>query len=203
MNENGINGTARAIISPREKLSGCPPIVAEAVNTSDSSHDWFVMRSTYSREMKALTMLSAEGIKCYVPMRHERTEKGDITVPAVHNLIFVYTDRKFMDTWKRLHETVCPLRYAMNHATGKPMIVHEKEMEDFMRVNAAASDLLYLDNPQVAVEKGKAVEIIAGEFKGVRGHILRIMRDRKVVVSLNGLVAVALTGIPFAWIREI
>lgn len=162
------------------------------------------MRSTYGREMQAREILGKVGVECYVPMKMERTEKGTRLVPAVHNLIFVRTERSFMDSWKRGHEEDCPLRYAMDSATGKPMIVRDREMEDFVRVtDAAGSEIMYLDNPAVTIERGKEVEIVVGQYAGVRGKIIRILRDRKVVVSVGNVVAVAISGIPFAWMREV
>lgn len=189
--------------SPNATITGCPPELSLAEENKEKNR-WYVMRSTYSREMKAKSLLESEGVKCYIPMKKVRCEQGDEVSPAIHNLVFVYTNRGFMDTWKRQHEQDCPLRYAMDRASSAPMIVRNKEMEDFIRVTKDVDDgFIYLDNPNVVVEKGKPVEIVCGEYAGVRGTILRILRDRKVVVSLNGIVAVAISGIPFAWMKEI
>lgn len=88
--------------------------------------------------------------------------------------------------------TLCPIQSAQNKQN-KRAFVKSRNVDDGF----------YLDNPNVVVEKGKPVEIVCGEYAGVRGTILRILRDRKVVVSLNGIVAVAISGIPFAWMKEI
>lgn len=181
-------------------VTGCPPVMSDA----EVKNHWYVMRSTYSREIKAKEMLNADGVVCYVPMKRMRTESGDKMVPAVHNLVFVHTNRKFMDKWKRKHEEECPLRYAMDRTTSSPMIVCDKEMEDFILVTRDSNEeIIYLDNPNVVVEKGKQIEIVCGQYTGVRGIVLRILRDRKVVVSVNGLVSVALSGIPFSWMKEV
>lgn len=186
--------------SPIASVTGCPP----DVSVTEVENQWYVMRSTYSREIKAREMLETDGVVCYVPMKRMRTECGDKMVPAVHNLVFVYTNRDFMDNWKRRHEEECPLRYAMDRTTSSPMIVRDKEMEDFILVTRDSNEeIIYLDNPNVAVEKGKQIEIVCGHYAGVRGCVLRILRDRKVVVSVNGLVSVALSGIPFSWMKEV
>lgn len=162
------------------------------------------MRATYSREIKAKEKLEADGVVCYIPMKKRRTECGDKMMPVVHNLVFVHTNREFMDQWKRRHEEECPLRYVMDRATSSPMVVRDKEMEDFIRVTKDNNgNLIYLDNPSKVVEVGKQVEIVCGLYAGVRGSVLRILRDRKVVVNVNGLVAVAISGIPFSWMKEI
>ena len=188
---------------PIADVTGCPPDVSFVEGGKEKNH-WFVMRSTYSREMKAKELLEMEGVRCFVPVKKVRCTHGDELLPVVHNLVFAYTNRDFMDFWKRKHEHDCPLRYTMDRVSSAPMIVRNKEMEDFIRVTADADEgLIYLDHPNVVVEKGKPVEIVCGEYAGVRGTILRILRDRKVVVSVGGVVAVAISGIPFAWMKEI
>lgn len=190
-------------ISPSATVVGCPPNVSLLENTRVHKC-WYVMRSTYSREVRAKEMLEADGMECFVPMKKIRTEYGDKLVPVVHNLVFVRTNRDVMDRWKRRHEEDCPLRYAMDRTTSSPMIVRDKEMEDFILVTRDSNEkIIYLDNPNVAVEKGKQIEIVCGQYAGVRGSVLRILRDRKLVVSVNGLVSVAISGIPFSWMKEV
>ena len=162
------------------------------------------MRVTYSRELKAQKSLQEEGVECFVPMVCERDENGKQYVPAIHNLVFVHTSREFMDVYKRKMEYVIPLRYMMDRSTGLPMVVRDKEIEDFIHVTADMDKgILYLDNPSVVAEKGTPVEIMNGPFKGVRGNLIRIRRDRKVVLQLAGLIAVAVDGIPMQWCKVI
>lgn len=185
---------------------GCPPVVL--TTDVDENIHWFVMRSSYSREMKAKELLECDNIECYVPTRQERIERnGKIiqrTVAVVHNLIFVHSTRDILDPWKRIHEEDASLRYTIDKSTSKPMIVDDKSMQDFMHVIAQSDDaLLYLDNPDIILTKGQKVEIILGPLKGVQGYVLRIRRDRRVVVSINGLVSVALAAMPREWFKLI
>lgn len=199
-----INETFTLLSQEKE----CPPVVSQVQENSSSEPEfqWFVMRSTYSREMKAKDILERDGIECYVPTRKIRRFEGekpiDENVPLVHNLVFVRTFRDFMDIYKRRIETTCPLRYAIDKSTAKPMIVREKEMQDFMRVTQEASDSIrYLDDPEELLRKGQDVEIITGPFTGVQGKIVRFHRDRRVVVSLAGLMAVAMSSMPISWLK--
>lgn len=162
------------------------------------------MRVTYSRELKAQKLLQDAGVECFIPMVCDRSVEKKCYVPAVHNLIFVHSSRDFLDDYKRKVESDCPLRYMMDRSTGLPMMVRDKEMDDFIRVTAERDEgILYLDNPSVAVTKGTPVEIVCGPFKSVQGKLLRIRRDRKVVLQLAGLVAVAVDGIPMEWCKVI
>ncbi len=92
----------------------------------------------------------------------------------------------------------------MDRSSGLPMIVRDKEMDDFIRVTTEKEDnVKYLDDPSAATAKGTPVEIVSGSFKGVQGKLLRIRRDRKVVLQLAGIVAVAVDGIPMEWCKVI
>ncbi len=52
--------------------------------------------------------------------------------------------------------------------------------------------------------QGTPIELImVGPFKGVQGKLLRIRRDRKVVLQLAAVVAVAVDGIPMQWCKVI
>lgn len=185
-------------VNSAASAEGCPQ------DMSFSQPKWFVMRVTYSRELKAQQLLQTAGVPCFVPMRCERTEEGDQYSPAVHNLIFVQTSRDFMDDYKQKLEGECPLRYMMDHSTKLPMVVRDKEMEDFMRVTSDRdSNIKYLDDPNATATKGTPVEVMVGPYKGIHGKLLRIRKDRKVVLQLAGVVAIAVNGIPMEWCRII
>lgn len=173
-------------LSPSTPVGGCPP---EVPNT-EPQPEWFVLRATYSREHKAEALLRAEQVDTFVP-------------PTIHNLLFAYSTREFLDAFKRRNEETCPLRYMIDHARRRPMVVPTKDMEDFIRVTREMTDLLYLDTPSVVLEKGQPVEIIRGPYKGVRGYVLRILRDRRIVLTLEGLVSVALNGIAISDVQPI
>lgn len=83
----------------------------------------------------------------------------------------------------------------MDKATGLPMTVPEKEMQDFIRVTGNCDcDIDYLDKPEIVYTKGRKVEITYGPFCGVTGYVLRIRRDRKVVVTVSGLVSAVISA---------
>lgn len=210
---DSMNGKDEMInIAPQNTLflqeKECPPVVPESLkaNSSGADFQWFVMRSTYSREMKAKEILEHDGIECYVPTKRVRSFDGeeacDSDLPLVHNLIFVRTNRDIMDSYKRCLEFTCPIRYAIDKSTSKPMVVRDKEMEDFMRVTKEASDSIrFLDDPEQLLQKGQDVEVIHGPFTGIEGKIVRFHRDRRVVVSLAGLMAVAMSSMPITWLK--
>lgn len=188
---NSIN----QIFQPSANAGGCPPVV------SSEHMRWFVMRVSYCRELKAQEQLEKDGLETYVPMKTQRTDRGKQNVSAVHNLIFVRTTREFMDIYKR-EKTGYPIYYFIDKSTGLPMVVRDKEMNDFIQVVADQdNDVMYLDDPKAPTTKGTPVEVMFGPYTGVHGKLLRIRKDRKVVLQLAGLVAIAVSGIPMEYLK--
>ena len=69
-------------------------------------------------------------------------------------------------------------------------------MEDFILVAGSLDEqLVYLKPDEINLSKGDRVKIIEGPFKGVEGTFIRIKGDRRVVVAIEGLMAVATTFI--------
>lgn len=78
-----------------------------------------------------------------------------------------------------------------------PAIIPDKEMDTFMFVcTAGQQGLLYLGDDKPEYHIGEKVRVIEGPFKGIEGHIKRIKKDRRIIVSINGIAAIATTFIP-------
>ena len=71
---------------------------------NDVDKCWFAIRVSYSRELALKAILDAENIENFIPMRYEYIMKSGKRVrkllPAIHNLVFVYSTRKRIDTLK-------------------------------------------------------------------------------------------------------
>jgi len=160
---------------------------------------WFAIRVTYNRELKVKEDLDTKGITCFVPMQYRREERGGVMVkrlvPSVHNLIFIYLTPTEMKEYKST--TDLPIRYIMSRGergTRHPIIVPTREMENFIKVAGTYDEkLVYLNPDPGDFAKGERVRIIGGTFAGAEGIFVRVKGDRRVVVNVEGLVAVATT----------
>ena len=114
-------------------------------------------------------------------------------VPAINNLVFVRSTKNDIDEIKKEKAGIIPIRYIIDKSTCNPIIVPETQMRNFIIVAGCLDEqLLYLDeNIETVLKKGDKVRVMGGAFAGVEGVILRIKRDRRVVVSIKGLIAVA------------
>ncbi len=60
----------------------------------------------------------------YVTRKEQRIRK---LVPAIHNLVFIYSTRKKIDEIKEENAVLLPLRYIMDRETKQPIIVRKSK----------------------------------------------------------------------------
>ena len=167
---------------------------------------WYAIRVTYNRELKVKEDLDARGITCFVPMQYRREERGGVMVkrlvPSVHNLIFIHITPSGMKEYKMTTDQ--PIRYIMDRETRTPIIVPTREMENFIKVAGTYEEkLIYLNPNPGDFAQGERVRIIGGMFAGAEGVFVRVKGDRRVVINVEGLVAVATTFVHPSMIEKI
>ena len=160
---------------------------------------WFAMRATYRHEIKMRDMLQQHGIETFVPMKFSFTTKGKKVVrtltPVISGLIFVYTDQSTLQPLKAKNPY---LQYIVDKNREK-IIVPEQQMRQFINIcNTYNENIKYLEPTEINLSKGTKVRITGGEFEGYEGTFIKIKgaRDRRVVVEVQGIIAVAMATIP-------
>ena len=181
---------------------------------------WYAIRVTYNRELKVKEELDARGIKSFVPMQYRREERNGVMVkrlvPSVHNLIFINLTPSEMKEYRET--TAMPIRYIMDRETSKPITVPDHQMENFIRVAGTYEEKLIYLNPEPGTyeekliylnpepgdfSQGERVRIIGGPFEGAEGVFVRIKRDRRVLINIPGVVAVATTHVHLSMLEKI
>ena len=167
---------------------------------------WYAIRVTYNRELRVKEDLDARGITNFVPMQYRREERNGRMVkrlvPSVHNLIFINLTPSEMKDYKM--STDLPIRYIMNRETHKPITVPNHEMENFITVAGTYDEKLIYLNPEPGdFSKGERVRIIGGDFAGAEGIFVRVKGDRRVLINVQGVVAVATTYVHPSMIEKI
>lgn len=160
---------------------------------------WYAMRATYRRELDAMRLLEKETLGCFIPMQYKisikKGKKVRALVPVINNLIFVHARPSEL---KRVKSHVPYLQYITDTRSGQKIIVPDSQMQRFIAVSGTYSDhLLYFQPDELNLSKGTKVRIISGEFEGQEGVFLKVKgaRDRRVVVEIQGVIAVAMATI--------
>jgi len=157
---------------------------------------WFALRVSYNRGLKARALLEEAGFQTYLPLvRKKITRLGKtmlVTVPAISNLIFVRAEFDTLDFWLRNQGEVGYIHFMWDKSTRKPIVVRDKAMDDFIKISSIdGDDAIILTEVSPALQKGSLVRVVTGPFSGVEGRVVRIRKSRRVVVELSGLVAIA------------
>ena len=167
----------------------------------DADPHWFVLRVTYSRSLKVQKILEDKGIRTFIPMRSVRVEKDGKTlrktVPAVGNLLFARSVQQTIYEHIKSEGEAPITRFLWDRNTGRPLVVPDKQMDDFIRVcQASGDDALFLTRPDAKLTEGARIRVVSGPLAGVEGRVVRIRKSRRVLVDLPGLLSVASTYIP-------
>ena len=165
---------------------------------ADTALSWYALRATYSRELKAQTMLAERGVRTFIPMMwRKRTVDGHEEkrlLPAVSGLVFACATRATLDTFIRSFGEARPVNYYWDRTAASPLTVPDKAMEDFISVASTMDeDIIYLTEISDKLREGQTVKVKDGPFKGVEGKIVRIRKSRRILVELPGMLAVAST----------
>ena len=176
--------------------------------TPVSPNHIFAVRVTYSRELFFKDYLDAAGIENYIPMRYEYVVRKERRlrklVPAVHNLVFVRSTRERMDEIKNEPGMNIPIRYIMDRENRQPIVIPDSQMRSFIAVSGTYDQaVLYLEPTELNLSQGTRVRITGGIFEGVEGVFVRVRHDRRVVVNIEGVMAVATTFVHASLVEEI
>ena len=212
-------------VYPRTTLRGVPPIWPENIGSmaeddiqliAEGDVHWFPLRianSSRARQQRIESLFQAE--ECveatYVPMEYVKVSPTKMDfVPLLLNYIFVRTTLRSLMALKRnscfdqVRYTLHPT-YSRNYKRYDQILyVPDVMMSDFMRVVSAANDkVIFLDNLDYACKPSQPVQIVEGEFAGIRGRIKRIKGNTCVVLPIGHILAAAITGIPRKFLRYI
>lgn len=157
---------------------------------------WWALRVAYNQGLRVKHELGGLRIENFLPMTSKIIMRGErrvkVLVPAIQNLIFVHSTFNRLEEYHNL--TQLPVRYIMDRATGSPICVPDNQMDSFIAVAGHSKEqVIYLDAATEALKGGDLVRITGGLFRGAEGYFIRIKGDRRVVVNIPGVAAVATT----------
>ncbi len=130
----------------------------------------------------------------YLPRHKDKGGVRKVEKPSVSGLIFIQGNPK--EIQKYLDENMQPHRLCKDCSTGRAAIVPGNQMEPFMRIAEADPERVrFLLRPFIYYSKNRTLlRIVTGDFAGLEGYVIRIARDRKLVMDFGGM-AVAVAGI--------
>lgn len=159
---------------------------------------WYIVYRNKSNTTQLTESLQKAGVEFYIPtqfvekLNAEGTEMIETEVVAIKNLVFLRTDQPLYPLVERIEGLRTPFLDTM---TGQPAEVEDGEMERFIRLlKVHPTEIQLLCDPYAQFADRPKVRVKAGLFEGMEGRVVRILRDRKLVLAV-GRMAVAISGI--------
>ena len=212
--------TDTGLSCPSARLTSCTPSILKnkggvsVENVPNTIKQWFVLRVTYGRIIKAKAFIEVKGFKCYVPLHYKKVWKQGkrriITEPLIPSFIFVHATAEqvnslLQDKSIKAHENRALLSYYYDHTLhcenaptkNPPLIISDAAMDNFMRLTSIHNPhIIPVTSENIKYKLGDEVVITEGEFKDIRGKVARIAGQQRVVVELFDGCLVATAYIP-------
>ena len=206
---------------PSAKLTSCTPSISDDIrsgvsvdNAPSENKQWFVLRVSYGRIIKAKAFVEAKGFECYVPMRYKEVKKHDkkriITEPLLPSFLFVYATAEQVETLLyeikvSTDESRNLLSYYFDHTSQRqdnpdrnpPLTICDEAMNNFIRLTSIKNPhIIPVTSNNIQPKLGDNVVVTEGEFKGIHGRVARIAGQQRVVMELFDSCFVATAYVP-------
>lgn len=160
--------------------------------------DWYIVYKHKPASGTLQEALNKRGIVHYIPLvitekiNEEGTAMVEVETYAIKNLVFLQTEQEITKLVGEIDGLRAPM---MDCMTGLPAIVPDQEMQKFIAVMSQRNhEVKLLRDAYAKFSKHQKVRVKGGPFAGIEGRVVRILRDRKLVISLGNM-AVAISGI--------
>ena len=206
---------------PSAKLTSRTPSISDDIrsgvsvdNAPSENKQWFVLRVSYGRIIKAKAFVEAKGFECYVPMRYKEVKKHDkkriITEPLLPSFLFVYATAEQVETLLyeikvSTDESRNLLSYYFDHTSQRqdnpdrnpPLTICDEAMNNFIRLTSIKNPhIIPVTSNNIQPKLGDNVVVTEGEFKGIHGRVARIAGQQRVVMELFDSCLVATAYVP-------
>ena len=205
---------------PSTRLTSCTPSISKneggvsVENVPSENRQWFVLRVTYGRVVKAKAFIETKGLECYVPLRYKEVRKQGkrriITEPLIPSFIFVHASAEQVDSLLqdkniKVLENRALLSYYYDHTShcekaptkNPPLVISGIAMDNFIRLTSIHNPhIIPVTSENIKYKLGDEVVITEGEFKNIRGRVARVAGQQRVLVELFDGCLVATAYIP-------
>lgn len=171
-------------------------------NAHTLNKQWFMLRVSYGRVLKAKEIIDARNIECYAPMRYKqitkRGKKHIIAEPLIPSFIFVHSSLEEVDAM--LHnknvnsiESRPLLSYYYDHTSYRqdnpdrnpPLIIRDEAMDNFIKFTSIKNPhIIPVTSQNIQYKLGDYVIVTEGDFEGIQGRVARIAGQQRVIVEL-------------------
>ena len=189
-------------------------------NVPSENKQWFVLRVSYGRIIKAKAFVEAKGLEYYVPLRYKEVKKQGkkriIIEPLLPSFLFVYATAEQVETLLYeikviTNESRNLLSYYFDHISQRqdnpdrnpPLTICDDAMNNFIRLTSIKNPhIIPITSYNIQFKLGDIVVVTEGKFKGIHGRVARIAGQQRVIVELFDGCLVATAYVPKEAMRK-
>ena len=197
----------------------------------ESKLNWYALKVFYNKVFEIEALLTDMDLETYIPVRqvqlkgedHMRAARRLATpddrrrdnqfvqagpvifkrVPVVSSLLFVRAPKERLP---EVDACVDGRGFVYKTADRKTeAVIPDKQMAMFQMVCSSGAEGLefFADDDLTRYKAGDKVRVLEGPLKGAEGYIKRIRKDRRLLVSIEGFIAVATSFIPPQFLEKV
>ena len=201
--------TDTGLSCPSARLASRTPSTSDNVrngvsveNVHAGNKQWFVLRVSYGRVIKAKAFVEIKGLECYVPLRYKEVwkqgKKRVITEPLLSSFLFVHATAEQVETLLyeikiSTNESRNLLSYYFDHSFQRqnnpdrnpPLTICDEAMNNFIRLTPIKNPhIIPVASDNIQFKLVDNVVVMEGGFKGIHGRVARIAGQQRIVVEL-------------------
>lgn len=175
---------------------------------SGKETNWYALKVFYNRTQQTADRISELCEETYVPMQTIVTKSDGRQIrtqrPAVSSLLFIRaTEENALNAERILTGQAMLYKHNSRENHKVPTRIDDREMDIFrLVVSSGADGLEFMPDTAERFTQGQKVRVTAGPLAGAEGHIARIRGDRRLVVTVHGICAVATAYIPQCFLES-
>lgn len=179
----------------------------------DETKQWYVLRILHGQVINISDLFISDGNYAYAAMLwkvfRKDGKKHKQLVPFL-NLLFAYLSEEQAESYVKCDSNSRYITYYYNHFVdegGKnpPLVIKENEMKNLILASSQLNEhVMNVDLKDCKFESDELVEVTDGPFKGIVGRVARIARQKRVVITMQGISSAITTAyIPPYFLRKI
>ena len=196
------------LLCPSAILTSCTPSISKnkggvsVENVPSENIQWFVLRVSYGRIIKAKEFVVAKGLEYYVPLRYKEVRKQGkkriITEPLLSSFLFVHATAEQVETLLyeikvSTNEIRNLLSYYFDHTSQRqdnpdrnpPLTICDETMNNFIKlISIKNQHIIPVTTEIIPYKLGDMVIGTEGDFKDIHGRVARIAGQQRVIVEL-------------------
>ena len=150
---------------------------------------WYAIKVFWRRTARIREVLDGLGMEYYAQK-------------VVPSYVFIHTDE--LSAKRLAHNQFGFIYLYSDRKNRKPVVVPDREIEIFKIVTSVQdTGLELLDEDPSKYMVGDLVRVTEGPFKGAEGYVKRIRKDRRLVVIISGVAAIATSFIPPSQLEKV